>query len=232
MSSITDPFADLIIADPPFNMNFKYDIYQDKKPISTYIGWCRDWINQCIKLLQNNGNLLICMGDEHVSEIDIMCRNMGLYRRNWIIWHYNFGQSGTLDHRKGFTRSKTHILRFTKNKNKIYFNAPAVATPSARSKIYADKRADPRGKCPDDVFIFKRIAGTHVERVKGIGTQMPTQLLKVWINAMCKPDGVVFDPFSGSGASLIAAKMLGRKYLGVELSPNYHNIILQRLSQI
>ena len=231
MASINDPFADLIIADPPFNINFKYDTYQDNKSSESYLLWCHDWINQCKRLLHNDGNLLICMGDEYVSNIDILCKQLGLYRRNWMIWNYTFGQSGILNTRKGFTRSKTHILRYTKHKSKFYFNAPAVAIPSARSLLYSDKRADKRGKCPDDVFTTKRVAGTHVERVRGVSTQMPTKLLKIWIAAMCKPEGVVFDPFAGSGSSLIAAKMLGQQYLGVELSPNYHQIILNRLSQ-
>jgi DNA modification methylase len=148
-----------------------------------------------------------------------------------MVWHYKFGQSGKLDDRKAFTCSKTHILRFVKNGNH-YFNAEAVAIPSDRQLLYNDSRADPRGKCPDDVFIFKRIAGTHKERVKGIKTQMPLNLLRVWIKAMCKPKGVVFDPFAGSGASLVAAKIEKRKFLGIELSANYAKQVRARLKKI
>lgn len=222
------PFADLIIADPPFNIGFEYDKYHDKRPRNDYLQWCQEWISECKRLLKDDGNILICSNDEYVSDIDIICRESSLTRANWLIWHYKFGQSGKLDTRKKFTLSKTHILRFIKNDN-AFFDAPAVAVLSDRQKLYNDKRADPRGKCPNDVFTFKRIAGTHIERVKGIKTQMPVELLRIWIRALCKHNGIIFDPFPGSGASLIAAKLESRKFMGVELSSNYAKQIRSRL---
>jgi len=225
-------FANLIIADPPFNIGYKYDIYNDKRDYSEYMKWTYDWINECKRILHDDGNMLICMGDEYVSDIDVMCRkDIGLKRIEWMIWHYKFGQSGKLDQRRKFTRSKTHILRLCKN-DKPYFNAPAVAIPSDRLKKYSDNRADKRGKCPDDVFIYKRIAGTHNERVEGVKTQMPVALLEIWIKSMCKPNGIVFDPFPGSGASLVAAKKLGYDFMGVELSNHYTDIINKRLTLV
>ena len=231
MNNTTNPFADLIIADPPFNIGYQYDIYNDKKSEDDYLSWCEKWLLECKRLLHNDGNMLVCMGDEHITDIDALCKKIGLRRENWIIWHYKFGQSGKLETRKRFTKSKVHILRYAQSRNP-YFDAASVAVPSDRQKLYNDKRADPRGKCPDDVFTFKRIAGTHHEREKGIATQMPVSLLRIWVRAMCKPGGVVFDPFPGSGASLIAAKQENRKYLGVELSPNYTKNILDRLNAI
>lgn len=229
MRGVSDPFADLIMADPPFNIGFEYDSYCDSRDTDDYLWWCREWITQCIKLLKPDGNMLICMGDEHVSDIDCLCKSLGLVRNNWIIWQYSFGVSGTLNTRKRFTRSKTHILRFAR-KPTAYFNAIAVAEPSDRLTKYHDKRADPRGKCPNDVFVYNRISGTHKSRVRGIPTQMPIALIKTWIKAMCPPNGIVFDPFAGSGATLLAAKELGFNYLGIEISCNYHKIILDRLA--
>jgi len=231
MQSTTNPFADLIIADPPFNIGYQYDSYNDDRSDSDYLGWCGKWLTECKRLLHADGNMLVCMGDEYVSDIDILCRKLKLNRENWIIWHYKFGQSGKLDTRKRFTKSKVHILRYTKSRTP-YFDAASVAIPSDRQRQYNDKRADPRGKCPDDTFVFKRIAGTHHERVKGIATQMPVALLRIWVRSMCKPGGTVFDPFPGSGASLIAAKQEDRNYFGVELSPNYTQNILNRLKSI
>lgn len=225
-------FADLIVADPPFNIGFKYDCYHDNRPDDDYLAWSTDWIKEVSRLLKDDGNLLICIGDEYVADIDIICRKkLSFNRMNWMIWHYSFGQSGRLETRTKFTKSKTHILRYSKCA-KPFFNAEAVAVPSDRQLKYNDKRADKRGKCPDDVFIYKRIAGTHNERAPGIKTQMPVALLRIWIKAMCKPGGIVFDPFPGSGASLVAAKQENRKYFGVELSPNYTSRILKRLEAI
>jgi site-specific DNA-methyltransferase (adenine-specific) len=235
MPTLPESFADLIIADPPFNIGFKYDCYDDSRPDSEYLTWTHKWIKEAKRLLKPDGNLLICIGDKHVSDIDYMCRHacsgLELVRLNWMIWHYAFGQSGRLETRTRFTNSKTHILRYAKTR-KAYFNAAGVAVPSARQLRYNDKRADKRGKCPDDVFIFKRIAGTHNERVPGIKTQMPVALLRVWVKAMCRPSGMVYDPFPGSGASMIAAKQEGREYFCSELSPAYADQIGRRLAAI
>jgi len=231
MKTIDKPFADLIIADPPFNIDFKYDSYNDNRPDDDFLAWSEEWIYEAFRLLKSGGNMLIFMGDEYISDIDTICRKkLEMKRLEWLIWHYKFGQSGKLDNRKKFTRSKTHGLRFGKDK-KCYFDPISVATPSDRQLLYNDKRADPRGKCPDDVFSFKRIAGTHKERVKGVPTQMPVKLVRIWVKAMCKPGGLVFDPFAGSGSSLMAAKLESRNFLGVELSEECTKIINDRLSK-
>lgn len=229
IASDETPFADLIIADPPFNINFDYDVYDDNKKGTDFIKWCRDWLEAATNCLRATGNIIICMGDEYVTDIDVICRkDLKLLRRNWGIWHYSFGQSGTLEKKKKFTRSKTHILIYSKSKDS-YFSALDVAVPSDRLKKYKDKRADPRGKCPNDVFLFPRVCGTHKSRVKSINTQMPVELVSLWIKSMSQPNQVVFDPFSGSGTSLIAAKSLNRQYIGCELSPTYAANITKRL---
>ncbi len=63
-------------------------------------------------------------------------------------------------------------------------------------------------------------------------TQKPVSALLPLIDTFCAPQGLVLDPFSGSGSTLLAAKMLGRSYLGIELDPNYHTIAIERLQAI
>lgn len=228
------PYADLIIADPPFNIKWSYDIYIDEMPTTEFIKWNKRWIIAAQRCLKPTGNLLICMGDEYVSRIDILCQDdpeLQLIRKDWMIWHYKFGQSGKLHLRKKFTRSKTHILRFIKNEN-AYFDAPAVAVPSDRQLLYNDKRADIRGKCPDDVFIYKRIAGTHKDRVTHLTTQMPIELVEVWVKALSPKGGTIFSPFAGSGVDLVAAYRNHRNFIGCELSPDYTRRIHERFTTI
>lgn len=228
------PFADLIFADPPFNINWKYDIYIDKKPDQEFLDWNRQWISLAItKILKPHGQIFICMGDEYVGDIEVMCkRELNLTPQNWLIWHYGFGQSGKLHTRKRFTKSKTHIIRFSKHPTNFYFDPISIAVPSGRQTTYADKRADPRGKCPNDVFINKRIAGTHKDRVPGMTTQMPRELIRPWIISTTKPDDTIYDPFPGSGISLIVAKELGRHFFATELSPAYAQRITKRLNEV
>ena len=231
-SYIGKPFADLMIIDPPFNISWSYDIYIDKMSDNDFIEWNKSWISLSInKILKPTGQIMICMGDEYISEIDILCRKeLKLYRQNWLVWHYEFGQSGKLHTRKRFTRSKTHILRFSKHRTNYTFNATQIAVPSFRQTKYGDKRADDRGKCPNDVFINKRIAGTHKDRFSGMSTQMPQNMIETWISAMSNPGDMVVDLMCGSGVVLAAAKRLNRQYFGCELSPSYHERVIKRLS--
>ncbi len=62
-------------------------------------------------------------------------------------------------------------------------------------------------------------------------TQKPLAVLLPLVETFANPQGIVLDPFSGSGASLLAAKMLGRAYIGIELDPKYHAIASTRLAQ-
>lgn len=62
-------------------------------------------------------------------------------------------------------------------------------------------------------------------------TQKPLSVLLPLAETFSPPRGVVLDPFSGSGSSLLAAKMLGRSWLGIELDTKYHAIARQRLQQ-
>jgi site-specific DNA-methyltransferase (adenine-specific) len=105
--------------------------------------------------------------------------------------------------------------------------------------VYADARADAQGRVPDDTWIlrpqdlpdgfqpeedtwyFSRVCGTFKERAGWHGCQMPEQLLGRIIRACSNPGDVVLDPFTGSGTTLVAAKKLGRKWVGFELSPHY-----------
>ncbi len=62
-------------------------------------------------------------------------------------------------------------------------------------------------------------------------TQKPLEILTPLIEAFCPKDGLVLDPFAGSGSSLMAAKMLGRSYIGIELDARYHALAVRRLAE-
>jgi adenine-specific DNA-methyltransferase len=62
-------------------------------------------------------------------------------------------------------------------------------------------------------------------------SQKPLSILKPLIEAFCRPGGTVLDPFAGSGSTLMAARELGRRYLGIELDAEYHAIASRRLGR-
>lgn len=241
---IKDLAVDLIIADPPYNIGYEYDIYNDNRPDREYLDWTYRWINAAVKLLKPDGSLWIAIGDEYVAEVKwIAQRQVGLHLRNWVVWYYTFG----VQCRDKFSRSHTHLLYFVKDPSHYKFRAERIRVPSARRLVYNDARTHPAGRVPDNTWIlrpqdipqsltpledtwyFARIAGTFKERARFVQCQLPEKLLARIILACSDPGDLVFDPFVGSGSTLMVAKKLARRYLGCELSPNYARWAEKRL---
>lgn len=226
MKTLPDKSVDLVFADPPFNIGIKYDVHNDNMSYKEYCEWSEKWIKEAYRLLKDTGTTYIAIGDEFAAEINIILKRTGFYFRNWIIWYYTFGQN----QRKKFNRAHTHILYFTKNKKHFTFNDKDIRIPSARQLIYKDKRANPLGKVPDDVWQFPRVCGTFKERVGKHPCQMPEDLLKLIIKASSNEGDLVLDPFGGTGTTAVVARKLKRNFITIEISKEYYEIILKRLS--
>jgi site-specific DNA-methyltransferase (adenine-specific) len=236
--------VDLVFADPPFNIGYEYDIYQDNRDAEDYWNWSKNWIQEVSRILKPDGTFWLAIGDEHAAELKIIAtRNTGFIMRSWVIWYYTFG----VHCQKKFTRSHVHLFHFTKDKQKFTFNDEAVRVPSARQLIYNDKRADPRGRLPDDTWILRpqeieqefgadkdtwfvaRVCGTFKERTGWHGCQMPEEILQRIISVSSNSDEKILDPFLGSGTTVVAAQKLGRRFMGFELSKEYWEQCQKRL---
>ncbi len=229
LGKISEPFADLIFADPPFNIGYKYDKYHDNVGKDKYIGWTKEWMAACKKVLKPNGSFYIAIGDDYAANVKIIADELGLVMRNWIIWHYTFGQQM----KNKFARSHTHIFYFVNNSQHFTFNDYAVRVPSDRQLIYDDKRANPEGKMPDDVWdSYSRVCGTFRERTGWHPCQMPEQLLMRIIAVSSNLSDCVLDPFAGSGTTAAAAKQLDRNYVCIEISKEYAKKAKERMQKI
>ena len=229
LGKVDEPFADLIFADPPFNIGYKYDKYYDKVKRKNYIAWTKEWMSVSKKVLKPHGSFYIAIGDDYAANVKVLADELGLVMRNWIIWHYTFGQQT----KTKFARAHTHIFYFVNDQTNFTFNDYAVRVPSDRQLIYNDRRANPAGKMPDDVWGgYPRVCGTFKERAGWHPCQMPESLLKRIIAASSNPGHCVLDPFSGSGTTAAAAYQLGRNYIGVEISEQYVENSSKRLAEL
>jgi site-specific DNA-methyltransferase (adenine-specific) len=226
LNKVQEPFADLIFADPPFNIGYKYDKYHDKKDHRDYVGWTRQWMSACKKVLKPHGSFYIAIGDDYAANVKLIATDeLGLFMRNWIIWHYTFGQQT----KNKFARAHTHIFYFVNDRKNFTFNTDVTSVLSDRQKKYQDKRANPDGKMPDDVWDeYPRVCGTFEERVD-FPCQMPEGLLARIIRVSSNPGDWVLDPFSGSGTTAVIAAKLNRRYTGIEISEEYARKTEERL---
>ena len=249
LAEIPDGTVDLAFADPPFNIGYEYDEYDDRRDADDYLAWSRRWTSEVLRVLKPEGTFWLAIGDEYAAELSVMQKHdHGLVLRNWVIWYYTFGVNCT----RKFSRSHAHLFYFVKNKKAFTFNAddPAIRVPSARQLVYGDKRANPRGRLPDDTWVlrpqdipesfgadedtwyFPRVNGTFKERAGWHGCQMPEQLLGRIVRACSNSGDVVLDPFAGSGTTLAVARKLDRRPIGYELSEEYAIRARERLESI
>ena len=248
LAKLDEGSVDLVFADPPFNIGYDYDVYDDAQSTEDYLGWCEQWITGVHRALKPTGTFWLAIGDEYAAELKIASQKTGFHCRSWVIWYYTFG----VNCRNGFSRSHTHLFHFVKDKKKFTFNRvnPQIRVKSARQLVYADNRANPNGRLPDNTWItrpqdapdafsphhdtwyFTRVAGTFKEREGFHGCQMPEQLLARIIRSSSHPQDLVLDPFGGSGTTLSVAKKLGRQWMGFELSKEYAVHIKARLDKI
>ena len=142
---------DLAFADPPFNIGYDYDVYGDSLGEDEYLDWCSNWVRQIHRVLKPDGTFWLAIGDEYAAELKVQAtRGIGFHCRSWVIWYYTFG----VNCKTKFTRSHAHLFQFVKDPEHFTFNGDAVRVPSARQLVYGDKRANPRGRLPDDTWVY------------------------------------------------------------------------------
>ena len=237
--------VDLAFADPPFNIGYAYDVYDDRQSRMAYLAWTEQWLGAVCRVLGPHASFYVAIGDEYAAEIKVRLDAAGLTLRNWIVWHYTFG----VNCKQKFNRSHAHIFYCVVDPKRFIFNAAAVRVPSARQTTYADRRANPTGKLPDDTWVLRpqedercfapesdtwhvaRVCGTFKERTPH-PCQMPEAILERIVRVSSNPGDLVLDPFGGSGTTLAVARRLRRRYLGIELSPEYAGRIRDRLERV
>lgn len=215
---------DLIVADPPYNIGIDYGGGRKADRRMDYDIWCERWINWCYRALKPHGSFWIISGQEHGADIDIAIQRIGMTMRNRITWHETFG---VYCHNK-FGRTSRPIYYAVKGKGFV-FNKQAVTVPSARQTKYGDKRAAPGGKIMGDVWEVSRVCGTFKERIAGVPTQLPEELVRRIVGVSSNPGDTVLDPFAGSGTIPAVAASMGRLAVGIELNPEYAAIAGTRL---
>lgn len=218
--------ADLVIADPPYNIGIDYGSGRKADRRDDYEEWVNEWIHLSLQALRPGGSLWIISGQEHGAEIDLAIRRAGFEMRNRITWYESFGVYCT----NKFSRTSRPIFYAVKPGGQVTFNREAVTVPSARQTIYRDKRADPRGRIMGDVWSINRVCGTFRERVPGVPTQLPQQLVRRIIEVSSNVGDMVVDPFLGSGTTGVVSVETGRMCLGIERNAEYVAIAKKRLT--
>ncbi len=224
----------LIFADPPYNQSIDYGDGEkaDKLSPADYLKLTSQWMEECVDLLTPDGTMCVLISDEYAAEYAIMLGKMGLHRRSWIKWYESFG----VNCNNNFNRCSRHLFYCVRDEKNFVFNAEAFNRKSDRQVKYGDKRANPKGKIWDNVWGINPpippLVGNSAERMPDFNTQLPLALLTPIVAGFSEVGDTVLDPFSGSGTTVAAAKLLGRKGIGIEKNAKRGEQSRQRLNSV
>lgn len=223
LKALPDESVDLIVTDPPYNLNKDYGSSKDSLEFEDYISFSKEWLNECNRVLKKHGTIYIFMGMRYISYIyEILEKELKFSFNSWITWYYTQGIGKT----KGFSPRHDDILMFTKNDKKFTFNLDDIRVPQ---KYYRSVN-NMRGANPGNVWEFSHMHYCNANRQEH-PTQKPEGLYERMILASSNEGDVVLDPFGGSGTCLRVCQNTNRKGIAIELNEDYCKMMENRLNE-
>lgn len=229
---IPDNSVDMTFADPPFNLKKKYNGYKDSLEFKEYIEWCDKWISEMVRITKLTGSIFVHNIPKWLSYY-VKLLNTHAHFKHWIAWYAPTSPMG-----KSLQPAHYGILYYVKDpkRTKVY----EIRMPHERDrksdylrKDYGGKKAGlhPFGPLISDVW-------TDIHRIKHNKyrdehpCQLPIPLLERLILMTTDEGDIVLDPFVGTGTTAVAAKKLGRQYIGFDLDHEYQKISENNLKKV
>jgi len=256
MKTFPEGSIDLLVTSPPYNVNISYDVHKDDLPMEEYYEWSKDWLREAFRVLKDDGRIAVNVPNElnvqerggrilFVAEFWMMMKEVG------------FKFSGLVD----LTEDSPHRVRQTAWGSWMSASAPYVYNPK-ECIILAYKKSSKKlskgvsqwlgtptevttedGKVKNKMvyqdedkkefmnLVFGRweyFADTRSLTKATFSMDIPAKAIKI----LSYKNDIVLDPFMGSGTSAFAAELLDRRWIGIELSPDYTEIARKRVQSL
>ncbi len=222
----------LIFADAPYNIGKNFGNNQDKWiNVKTYINWCKSWIDECFRVLDDEGTMYFMTATQHMAFLDVYCcEKYNVLSR--IIWGYD---SSGVQSKKMYGSLYEPILMVNKSEKSNYiFNYEDIlveAKTGSKRKLIDYRKKVPTvynsQKVPGNLWMFNRVR-FKMDEYENHPTQKPEALLERIIKASSNEGDVVLDPFSGSFTTSAVAVKLGRKAIGIDFNYDFCKIGVRR----
>jgi adenine-specific DNA-methyltransferase len=213
--------------------------YEESKSVDDFIAAHKIILPEIVRITRDGGSICWQVG-YHVSKqsaypldypvFSILSSIQDVRLRNRVIWTFGFGMHQT----SRFSGRHETVLWFTKGRD-YFFDLDAVRTPQkypGKRRYKGPKKGEfscnPKGKNPGDVWDLPNVKAAHVEKLEH-PCQFPTGLADRFVRALCPKDGIVFDPYSGTASTGVAAIVNGRRFLGAEINEKYEQVAYPRL---
>lgn len=228
--------ASLAIQDPPYNL-----VAFETRTTSEYIAWCRKWVDNTLKSLQENSSLYVWLGanqDDHfqpLPEFMIMMREFPVSSRSFITLRNQRGY-GT---QNNWMAVRQELLYYTMGHP--VFNAQYTDIPKTLRGYYKEvggviqenlERGHSDTIRPGNVWIdIQQVFYRMEENVSGCYVQKPLKAIKRIIEASSEAGNLVIDFFSHSGTTLLAAEIHKRQCYTMDIDPVFCEITIRRLER-
>ncbi len=235
LQAVPNETFQLVVTSPPYNIGKEYE---KKLQLDVYVQQQAEVIRECVRCLSPSGSICWQVGNYVDSGAIVpldtvlypLFTELGLRMRNRIIWHFEHG----LHCSKRFSGRYETIMWFTKSKQYV-FNLDPVRVPQKYpgKKYFKGPKAgkyscNPLGKNPGDLWSIPNVKSNHVEKTDH-PCQFPVELIERLVLSMTNEGDWVFDPFLGTGTSVVAAVRHNRRGAGAELEAKYMSIGRERV---
>lgn len=227
LETIPNRWFDLIIVDPPYNLDKDFGGMKFKEMSKgEYRSYMRDWFWRVCNKLKDNGSLYMC-GDWKCSSVMQEVIEEQLVVVNRITWQREKGRGAKGNWKNGME----DIWMAVKNPKDYYFNVDAVMmkrkviAPYKVNGVERDWKEEEDGKFrmtyPSNFWDDISIPFWSMPENTDHPTQKPEKLYAKLILASSKEGDRILDPFMGSGTAPVVAKKLGRHYCGIDINREY-----------
>jgi modification methylase len=235
LRKLPEKSIDLVFADPPYNLQLANELYRPNNSrvdgvdddwdkfasFESYDRFTRDWLAECRRVLKPDGSLWVIGSYHNIFRVGTALQDLGYWVLNDVIWR----KTNPMPNFRGrrFTNAhETMIWASTGQKARYTFNYESMKALNEDLQMRSD-------------WLLPICSGA--ERLKQDGrkthpTQKPEALLQRVILAASHPGDVVLDPFMGSGTTAVAAKRLGRSFVGIEREKTYAKAARDRLKSV
>lgn len=234
---LPDSFIDLLIIDPPYNLNKVFSETKFSKTTSTdYEQWFDSWMKQLVRCLKPEASIYVCCDWQSSSPVQAVLQRHFVVR-NRITWEREKGRGANAN-----WKNCSEDIWFCTMSKSYFFDVDAVKIKKKVIAPYRDKSGAPKDWQETELGNFRLTHPSNLWTDVSIPfwsmpentdhpTQKPEKLIAKLILASSREGDFVFDPFLGSGTTCVTAKKLNRRFSGVEIEAEYCQIAAKRLIQ-
>jgi site-specific DNA-methyltransferase (adenine-specific) len=256
MSKLPESSVDMIVCSPPYNANIKYDVYDDGLSMDDYWKFTTDWLSQAFRVLKDDGRIAVNVpiemnvqerggrilfnaefwvkmkevGFKFFGMIDLTEDSPHRVRQTaWGSWMSN-SQPYIYNPKECVILSyKNSPKKLTKGVSQWLGTPTEVTTKDGKVKNKMVYQDEDKKEFMNLVFgRWEYFADTRSLTKATFSMDIPSKAIKI----LSYKNDIVLDPFMGSGTSAFAAELLDRRWIGIELSPDYTEIARKRVQSL